>query len=85
MCVCVCLFASEDAYRIDAEIDGETVGLDILDTAGQVGEDTVGGEGREGRKEEGRKEEGRKEEGRKEEGRKEERGRKEGRGRKETG
>ncbi|KAL5481783.1 hypothetical protein EMCRGX_G022023 [Ephydatia muelleri] len=25
----------EDAYRIDAEIDGETVGLDILDTAGQ--------------------------------------------------
>ena len=26
---------SEDAYRIDAEIDGEVVGLDILDTAGQ--------------------------------------------------
>ena len=25
----------EDAYRIDAEIDGEVVGLDILDTAGQ--------------------------------------------------
>lgn len=28
---------SEDAYRIEADIDGETVGLDILDTAGQVG------------------------------------------------
>lgn len=27
---------TEDAYRIDAEIDGEVVGLDILDTAGQV-------------------------------------------------
>lgn len=27
---------SEDAYRIEADIDGETVGLDILDTAGQV-------------------------------------------------
>ena len=27
---------AEDAYRIDAEIDGEVVGLDILDTAGQV-------------------------------------------------
>ena len=26
----------EDAYRIDAEVDGEVVGLDILDTAGQV-------------------------------------------------
>ena len=26
---------SEDAYRIDADIDGEVVGLDILDTAGQ--------------------------------------------------
>ena len=26
---------TEDAYRIDAEIDGEVVGLDILDTAGQ--------------------------------------------------
>ena len=26
----------EDAYRIEADIDGETVGLDILDTAGQV-------------------------------------------------
>lgn len=25
----------EDAYRIDADIDGEVVGLDILDTAGQ--------------------------------------------------
>lgn len=25
----------EDAYRIDAEVDGEVVGLDILDTAGQ--------------------------------------------------
>jgi GTPase KRas protein len=25
----------EDAYRIEADIDGETVGLDILDTAGQ--------------------------------------------------
>ena len=25
----------EDAYRIEAEIDNETVGLDILDTAGQ--------------------------------------------------
>ena len=33
LCVCV---LSEDAYRIDAEIDGEVVGLDILDTAGQV-------------------------------------------------
>ena len=30
---------SEDAYRIEADIDGETVGLDILDTAGQVGAD----------------------------------------------
>lgn len=30
------LFSSEDAYRIDAEVDGEVVGLDILDTAGQV-------------------------------------------------
>lgn len=29
-------FSSEDAYRIDAEVDGEAVGLDILDTAGQV-------------------------------------------------
>ena len=27
---------TEDAYRIDAEVDGEVVGLDILDTAGQV-------------------------------------------------
>ncbi len=26
---------TEDAYRIDAEIDNEVVGLDILDTAGQ--------------------------------------------------
>lgn len=26
---------AEDAYRIDADIDGEVVGLDILDTAGQ--------------------------------------------------
>ena len=26
----------EDAYRIEANIDGEVVGLDILDTAGQV-------------------------------------------------
>lgn len=26
---------AEDAYRIDAEIDNEVVGLDILDTAGQ--------------------------------------------------
>jgi small GTP-binding protein len=26
---------TEDAYRIDADIDGEVVGLDILDTAGQ--------------------------------------------------
>lgn len=35
----MCTFiVSEDAYRIDAEIDGEVVGLDILDTAGQVGE-----------------------------------------------
>ncbi len=31
-CLCVC---AEDAYRIDADIDGEVVGLDILDTAGQ--------------------------------------------------
>ena len=29
------LLSLEDAYRIDAEIDGEVVGLDILDTAGQ--------------------------------------------------
>ena len=29
------LSPTEDAYRIDAEIDGEVVGLDILDTAGQ--------------------------------------------------
>ena len=29
------LCLTEDAYRIDAEIDGEVVGLDILDTAGQ--------------------------------------------------
>lgn len=28
-------FSAEDAYRIDADIDGEVVGLDILDTAGQ--------------------------------------------------
>lgn len=27
---------SEDAYRIDADVDGDVVGLDILDTAGQV-------------------------------------------------
>lgn len=26
----------EDAYRIEANVDGEQVGLDILDTAGQV-------------------------------------------------
>ena len=26
----------EDAYRIDVEVDKECVGLDILDTAGQV-------------------------------------------------
>ncbi len=26
----------EDAYRIDVEVDGEVVGLDIIDTAGQV-------------------------------------------------
>ena len=26
----------EDAYRIDVEVDGEGVGLDIIDTAGQV-------------------------------------------------
>ena len=30
------LSSLEDAYRIDAEVDGEVVGLDILDTAGQV-------------------------------------------------
>ena len=29
------LISTEDAYRIDAEIDNEVVGLDILDTAGQ--------------------------------------------------
>ena len=27
---------TEDAYRIDVEVDGEVVGLDIIDTAGQV-------------------------------------------------
>ena len=27
---------TEDAYRIDADVDGEVVGLDIIDTAGQV-------------------------------------------------
>ena len=27
---------SEDAYRVDVEVDGEEVGLDIIDTAGQV-------------------------------------------------
>ena len=27
---------AEDAYRIDVEDDGEVVGLDIIDTAGQV-------------------------------------------------
>lgn len=32
----MCLSPPEDAYRIDAEVDGEVVGLDILDTAGQV-------------------------------------------------
>ena len=26
----------EDAYRIDADVDGDVAGLDILDTAGQV-------------------------------------------------
>lgn len=30
------LLFSEDAYRIDVEVDGEGVGLDIIDTAGQV-------------------------------------------------
>ena len=35
MVYCV-LYFPEDAYRIDAEVDGEVVGLDILDTAGQV-------------------------------------------------
>ena len=34
--LCVILPSLEDAYRIEAEIDNETVGLDILDTAGQV-------------------------------------------------
>jgi GTPase KRas protein len=33
--VSICLYSAEDAYRIDAEVDGEVVGLDILDTAGQ--------------------------------------------------
>lgn len=33
---------TEDAYRIEADIDDETVGLDILDTAGQVGADGTG-------------------------------------------
>lgn len=28
----------EDAYRIDVDVDGEVVGLDIIDTAGQVSE-----------------------------------------------
>ena len=36
MSVRMCLSPPEDAYRIDAEVDGEVVGLDILDTAGQV-------------------------------------------------
>ena len=30
------LLFTEDAYRIDADVDGEVVGLDIIDTAGQV-------------------------------------------------
>ena len=34
--VSICLYSAEDAYRIDADVDGEVVGLDILDTAGQV-------------------------------------------------
>ena len=32
----VLLLFTEDAYRIDADVDGEVVGLDIIDTAGQV-------------------------------------------------
>ncbi len=34
--VFVCFLFIEDAYRIDVDVDGEVVGLDIIDTAGQV-------------------------------------------------
>lgn len=36
LCYDVMCCTVEDAYRIEANIDGEVVGLDILDTAGQV-------------------------------------------------
>ena len=29
-------FITEDAYRVDATVDGEDIVLDVLDTAGQV-------------------------------------------------
>lgn len=35
-CVVSYCTRAEDAYRIDVEVDKECVGLDILDTAGQV-------------------------------------------------
>ena len=36
LCIAVLSTCPEDAYRIDVEVDKECVGLDILDTAGQV-------------------------------------------------
>ena len=34
--ISVVYLSIEDAYRIDVDVDGEVVGLDIIDTAGQV-------------------------------------------------